>query len=105
MAKTIIITGGSDGLGKQMAKALAVENKVIILSPTEEKLKAAAAEIGCEYKVADVRNYGQLQKVFAEVIADHGQVDVLINNAALWIQEELDEDVLIPELGVKSINY
>jgi short-subunit dehydrogenase len=92
MAKTIIITGGSDGLGKQMAKTLSAGNNVIILSPTEEKLKKAAAEIGCDYKVADVRNYEQIEEVFEEIISEHGQVDVLINNAALWIQEELDEN-------------
>ena len=37
--KTIVITGGSDGLGKAIAKVLAPENRVIILSNEEEELK------------------------------------------------------------------
>jgi short-subunit dehydrogenase len=88
MSKTIVITGGSDGLGKAIAARLAPKNRVVILSPSEEKLKAAAQEIGCEYKVCDVRDYAQCEKVMQEI----GQVDCLVNSAGLWIQGELDQD-------------
>lgn len=86
--KTILITGGSDGLGKAIATKLSPNNKVYILSPHEEKLRKAAEELGCEYKVCDVRDYEQLQKIITEV----GKVDCLINNAGLWIQDTLEEN-------------
>lgn len=86
--KTIIITGGSGGLGKAIAARLASNNKVIILSPNEDKLKAAAEELGCEYKVCDVRDYAEVEKVTQEI----GAVDCLINNAGLWVQGELDQN-------------
>lgn len=85
--KTILITGGSDGLGKAIATRLAPNNKVFILSPHEEKLRKAAQEIGCEYKVCDVRDYGQLEKVVTEI----GTIDCLVNSAGLWIQGTLEE--------------
>jgi len=88
MSKTIVITGGSDGLGKAIAARLAPNNKVVIMSPSEEKLKAVAQEIGCDYKVCDVRDYAQCKQVLQEI----GQVDCLVNNAGLWIQGELDQD-------------
>jgi NADP-dependent 3-hydroxy acid dehydrogenase YdfG len=84
--KNIIITGGSDGLGKALAKSLSKENNVIIISPTENKLKKVADEIGCSYKVCDVSDYEQVEKCINEI----GTIDVLINNAGLWIQDELD---------------
>lgn len=86
--KTILITGGSDGLGKAIAAKLSPSNKVIILSPNEEKLRKTASQIGCEYKICDVRDYDQLQAVIAEV----GKVDCLVNNAGLWIQGTLEEN-------------
>jgi short-subunit dehydrogenase len=86
--KTILITGGSDGLGKAVAARLAPNNKVIVLSSNEDKLKTVAEELGCEYKVCDVRSYAQAEKVIQEV----GAVDCLVNNAGLWIQGPLDEN-------------
>lgn len=86
--KTILITGGSDGLGKAIAARLAPNNKVIILSPSEEKLKQTADELGCEYKVCDVRDYAQVEKVVQEV----GAIDCLVNNAGLWIEGTLESN-------------
>ena len=56
MSKTIVITGGSDGLGKTIATFLQKEN-IIILATNEDKLKAVASEINCKYKVCDVSDY------------------------------------------------
>lgn len=86
--KIILITGGSDGLGKAIATRLAPSNKVIILSSNEDKLKVVAQELGCEYKVCDVRDYTQAEKVISEI----GTIDCLVNNAGLWIQGPLDKN-------------
>ena len=86
MNKVIVITGGSDGLGKTLANDLSKDNKVIILATNEERLKQVATDNNCIYKVCDVRDY----KKVSECIKEIGKIDVLINNAGLWIQEELD---------------
>jgi len=52
--KTIVITGGSDGLGKTLTETFAKENNVIILATNEEKMKLVAEENTCSYKVCDV---------------------------------------------------
>ena len=90
MNKNIVITGGSDGLGKALAMSLSKDNNVIILATNEEKLKEVIAQCNCSYKVCDVRDYSIVENVINGIINAFGRIDVLINNAGLWIQEELD---------------
>ncbi len=84
--KKILITGGSDGLGKAIAEELSKDNKVIIVSTNKEKCEQTAKELKCEYFVCDVSKFEQVENM----IKNAGDIDVLINNAGLWIQEELD---------------
>ena len=88
--KIIVITGGSDGLGKSLAEHLSKENNVIILATNEEKLKKVGNDNNCKYKVCDVGNYEFVENTINGIINDFGKIDVLINNAGLWIQDELD---------------
>lgn len=90
MKKVIVITGGSDGLGKTLTESLSKENNVIILATNEEKTINVANNNSCDYKVCDVSNYSLIEKSVNEIIRKYGKIDVLINNAGLWIQEELD---------------
>lgn len=88
--KNILITGGSDGLGKTLATDLSKDNNVIILATNEEKLIEVANQNNCNYKVCDVKDYRLVESTVKDVINEFGKIDVLINNAGLWIQEELD---------------
>lgn len=84
--KNIVITGGSDGLGKTLAENLSKDNKVTILATNEAKLKDVASGVGCDYYVCDVTDYTSVKAITEKI----GKIDVLINCAGLWIQEELD---------------
>ncbi len=88
--KTIVITGGSDGLGKTLTEFLSRENNVIILATNEEKLNVVSTNNNCSYKVCDVSDYVKVEKTINEIVNDYNKIDVLINNAGLWIQDELD---------------
>ncbi len=92
MGKVIVITGGSDGLGKTLAMSLSIDNKVIILATNEDRLKEVASKNNCVYKVCDVRDYNIVEATIKEIVNEFGRIDVLINNAGLWIQEELEEN-------------
>ena len=92
MGKVIVITGGSDGLGKALASYLSKDNDVIIIATNEEKLSYVANENGCEYKVCDVKDYTLVESTIKDIINKYGKIDVLINNAGLWIQGELDSN-------------
>jgi NAD(P)-dependent dehydrogenase (short-subunit alcohol dehydrogenase family) len=81
-----LVTGGSKGLGKAMARGFAGAGAdVVIASRHEEELKAAAAEIGTGAKVAwvvaDLSRRGEAERLAREAGAAFGRVDVLVNNA------------------------
>lgn len=92
MKKVIVITGASGGLGKTLTERLSKENNVIALATTEEKLQKVAEDNNCNYKVCDVSDYNQVEKCTNEILEEFGKIDILINNAGLWIQEELEEN-------------
>lgn len=92
MKKVIVITGASDGLGKTLTESLSKENNIIALATTEEKLQKVAEDNNCNYKVCDVSDYHQVEKCTNEIIEEFGKIDILINNAGLWIQEKLEEN-------------
>lgn len=89
--KNIVITGGSDGLGKAIANKLSEENKIIIISKDENKLKTTADEINCEYYLCDVTDYNQVQNTIDSILSKYEKIDVLINNAGVWLAGDLTE--------------
>lgn len=95
--KRVLITGGSDGLGRAIAQALKTAgHSVTILGRDEAKTKQVAAELGCDYVVADLRDVAALNTA----VAAAGEIDVLVNNAGTWIQDALEtnEDARIEEV-------
>lgn len=90
MGKTVIISGGSDGLGYATAKRLSKNYNVYIISPTESKLIKASQELSCKYKVCDVSVWEQVEKAIKEIAEAEKSIDVCINNAGVFIDGELD---------------
>lgn len=89
MQKIIVITGGGEGLGKTIAKRLIKENKIIIVGIKEEIMKPAAEELDCDYKICDITKVEEVKKTIKEIEEEHGKIDVLVNNAGIWIQGKL----------------
>ena len=85
MKKVILISGGSDGLGRVVAEYLAKEYHVVILSPSVKKLTKVAKELAVDCVVADVTDYNSLQNVVKQIVEKYGRIDCLINNAGVWI--------------------
>ena len=81
--KVVVITGGSGGIGKAMAKAFLAEGaKSIVLADLhEEAVKAAAAEIGCIGMVCDVTKEADIISVVEQTLASEGQIDLFCSNA------------------------
>ena len=76
--KSVLITGGSKGIGLACAKAFAAEGcRVHVASRNKDTLEAAARAIGGEAHVADLRD-GKALRALADACAE---VDILVNNA------------------------
>lgn len=105
MNKIIVITGGSDGLGKTLATTLSKDNTVVLLATNEEKLKKVAKENNCKYIVCDVTDYSVVETTIKDIVKEFGKIDVLINDAGLWIQEELDSNDIQRINSVVNVNF
>jgi NAD(P)-dependent dehydrogenase (short-subunit alcohol dehydrogenase family) len=108
MKKVVVITGGSDGVGKATAKLLSPNHDVFILSPSPDKLKEAAKETGSKYQVCDARNFVSCQSAVEAILREAGGIDCLFNNAGKWLlgplednpQETLEDLLAVNVLGV-----
>lgn len=77
-----LITGGSEGIGRGIARALAEKGAdVVITGRDEEKLAATAEELGVGHIAGDVGVEVDAMRTVEEFVARHGRIDLLVNNA------------------------
>lgn len=86
--KVAIVTGGAQGIGKEIALTLARAGaKVAILDLNQEKLDETLVEINAESKglalKVDVTNLGDVEQNVNKIIDNLGRVDILVNNAGI----------------------
>jgi short-subunit dehydrogenase len=87
--KVAVVTGASSGIGAATARKLAKQGLIVILvARREDRLQQLAAEIirsggRAQVITADLSQEAERQRVYAQVEAEYGQADVLINNAGL----------------------
>ena len=82
--KVALITGGAQGLGKEMAKSMLAESAhVIIADINEVKLAEAAKELSCSHLLLDVTKEAQWQSVIKQITDDTGSLNILVNNAGI----------------------
>lgn len=88
-----LITGGSRGLGLQIAEALGESGCHVILAARkqpelEQAVRGLADQsISADYIVADLSTSEGVAKLGDEVAAQQGMIDILVNNAgAVWLK-------------------
>lgn len=95
--KVALITGASYGMGQSMAELFSDEGAAVALTARHreqldevvEKIRAKGGKaIGI---VADISSKEDTRRVFDEVIKEYGDLDILINNAAIGEQKPIDE--------------
>jgi NAD(P)-dependent dehydrogenase (short-subunit alcohol dehydrogenase family) len=115
MSKTVIVTGASSGLGFAIAHAyLARGYNVVGNARSQARLEEAAARLGNPHNflavAGDIARPDTAKRLFAQAIEAFGQVDILINNAGIFIakpvgdytEEELDA---IVDTNLKGFFY
>ncbi len=88
--KVAIITGGSRGIGKEIAKKFAKENYNLVINYVSEKtnteeLKKEFEALGAEvlFIKTNVTSYEECEKMAKDAINQFGKIDVLVNNAGV----------------------
>ena len=91
--KTILITGGSSGIGLELARRLiALGNTVIITGRDSEKLHAAKRALPQVHAIqSDVSDAGAIAALHAQVTAQFPALNVLINNAGIMRNLDLND--------------
>ena len=93
--KVVVITGASSGIGRAVASALGASGATIIgVARGVEKLEEMKAEVEAlggtvHLYPTDLSDPGACKEMLERVIADHGRVDVLINNAGRSIRRSV----------------
>jgi len=117
--KTALITGGSSGIGKAIARLLAQEGvDVAIAARTESRLVDAARELTADTGrrvvpiVADTRDTASVTSMVGQAVAKLGSVDILVNNAARPggggpnpSIEAIEDETFNDEMNTKVLGY
>lgn len=108
--KTVVITGASDGLGKQISLRLSRDGVNLALIGRNKKrledVAAQAKELGAlkvAVYVCDIQKGDDLEKTANLIISDFDGIDILINDAGIWQKlmpvEKIDKEVVDNVIG------
>lgn len=82
--RTIVITGGSDGIGAEAARQVARAQpaaRLILVGRSASKTASVAREVGAEHFVADYTRLDDVRRLAADIRSTVDRIDVLANNA------------------------
>lgn len=105
--KTIIITGGSDGIGKATARLLKEKAaNVVIIGRSPEKTKAVGRELGVPYYIADFTKLSEVQELGKKLYDEYPQIDILFNNAGgIYGEREVTVDGFEKTLQINHLSH
>jgi NAD(P)-dependent dehydrogenase (short-subunit alcohol dehydrogenase family) len=87
--KVILVTGASQGIGRELAFLLAELGGVVVASGRSAEAldglakEAAERSLALDAVLLDVRHTESIQSAVAQIVDRHGRIDVLVNNAGL----------------------
>ena len=100
-SRAALVTGGSSGIGLAIARVLAEEGFALTLvSRTQEKVEAAAAELGAHAIAADLSSPDGCEPVVPGHVDRWGRLDLLVNSAGIGIGGRV-EDIEIKHAGLQ----
>jgi len=104
MAKTVLVTGASSGIGRSTAEVFLDDDWQVWATARDEADVAALAESGCETAELDVTDADQCERVVAAVVDSAGRIDCLVNNAG-YAQFGAVEDVPTRDLAASGQQF
>jgi len=107
--KVVVVTGGSDGIGKALVEALIKQNAYVATCGRNNdklyELESAYAGKHLLTYTADVSNEQDCENFFNKIIERFGKIDILINNAGISMRAEFEETDIETIKRVMDINF
>ena len=93
MTKIVVITGATGGLGIAMVERFTKQGDIVYVADLQQTL---IDEVTAKFQpsrgvVLDVTDEAQVAKVMAQIIAEHGRIDVVVNNAGLQHRDKVED--------------
>ena len=77
--KLVFVSGGSRGLGKEVARALkSAGMRVVTISKDQDRAAATSAELGIEYEIADLQNQTEAREIAEKMLMKYGTPQVVV---------------------------
>lgn len=92
-ARVVLVTGGTQGIGLGITRAFLDAGATVVTCSRSD----VAPVPGSTHRVCDVRDAAAVDALVAGVVADHGRLDVLVNNAGVAPEERRDLLEATPE--------
>jgi 3-oxoacyl-[acyl-carrier protein] reductase len=90
--RTVIVTGGTKGIGKGIARVFAGAGANVVVAGRDAAAgEAAAAELGAAFVAADVSKAADCERLAAAVVERFGGIDVLCANAGIFPDVKLED--------------
>jgi 3alpha(or 20beta)-hydroxysteroid dehydrogenase len=105
--KVAIVTGAARGTGEATARLLAAEGaRVVVADRLEEPGRAVAEDLGgaARFQRLDVGDEASWQALVDAAVAEHGSIDVLVNNAGVLLMAALEDTSLAEYERVVRVN-
>jgi len=110
--KSVIVTGAASGIGRSIAEQCAGAGASVLLTDVVEGVNDVAAQLGesAQAMIVDVSDRGQVAAAVDKVVAEHGSLDFIFNNAGVAIFGEVEEVTLdhwdkIIDVNLKGVAY
>ncbi|MCJ7478632.1 MAG: SDR family oxidoreductase [Candidatus Nanohaloarchaeota archaeon QJJ-7] len=90
--QSVIVTGGSSGIGKAMAERFIEEGADVVIGDIDvESGQEVAEEIGAEFVECDVSDYEQVENLVEKAVEENGKLDCMVNNAGIGSVKNIEE--------------
>jgi NAD(P)-dependent dehydrogenase (short-subunit alcohol dehydrogenase family) len=88
---TVLVTGGSSGIGKETAKKLLAEGHTVYAAARRVEKMQDLAELGVTVLAMDITKDDEIVAVVDRIAAEQGSIDVLVNNAGFGMYGAMED--------------
>ena len=103
--RVALVTGGCGGLGQATARRLKRDGATVMISDLDaEQGQSIADELGVQFLAQDVSDVAAWRAALEQITAEHGALDILVNNAAILRADNIESATLEQFQRVMAVN-